>query len=110
LNTVILKASDEALVALARIRLAGIELDQGNADAATKLLNEAVPVEFEAIKADRWGDLYALKGQSDDARQAYQKAWNLMAGELEYRRLIEAKLNALGVNPNATSVAQEPTR
>ena len=109
LQTVISKSKDEALTAVARLRLAGIELDQGQLDAAASVLATAVPAEFEALQADRLGDLYAMRNQADEARQSYQKAWSLMAGELEYRRLIEAKLNTLGVNPNESST-QEPAR
>lgn len=109
LQTVVAKSKDDALTAVARLRLASIELDQGQLDAAAAHLQSAVPAEFEALKADRQGDLHALRGQNDEARQAYQKAWTLMAGELEYRRLIEAKLNALGVNPNETAT-QESAR
>jgi predicted negative regulator of RcsB-dependent stress response len=109
LQTVVAKSKDEALAALARLRLASIDLDQGQLDAAATHLAASMPAEFEALKSDRLGDLHALRGQADEARQAYQKAWNLMAGELEYRRLIEAKLNALGVNPNESST-QESAR
>lgn len=109
LQTVLGKSKDEALTAVARLRLASIELDQGQLDAAATLLAAPVPAEFEALKSDRLGDLHAMRAQVEEARQAYQKAWTLMAGELEYRRLIEAKLNALGVNPNETST-QESAR
>ena len=106
MQKVLSKSQDEALTAVARLRLAGIDLDQGQLDAAAALLAVAVPAEFEALQADRLGDLHAMRNQTDEARQSYQKAWTLMAGELEYRRLIEAKLNALGVNPNETSTVE----
>lgn len=98
LQAVMQNSPDIALAAIARLRLASLELDQNDLDAAATLLGAQFPAEFEALKADRLGDLHALKGEADQARAAYQQAWSLMGSEIEYRRIIEAKLNALGVN------------
>lgn len=107
LQQVIQHSPDAALVAIARLRLASLEIDQDNLDAAASVLAATFPPEFEALKSDRMGDLHALRGQADNARQAYQAAWALMSSDVEYRRIVEAKLNALGVNPNEPKQNQE---
>ena len=41
------------------------------------------------------------RARSAEAQAAYLKAWTAMDPKLDYRRLVEAKLNALGVQPAA---------
>ena len=38
------------------------------------------------------------QGKPDEARTQYQNAWKGMGERTEYRRLVEVKLAALGVN------------
>jgi predicted negative regulator of RcsB-dependent stress response len=45
------------------------------------------------------------QGKSADAQAAYLKAWTAMDPKIDYRRLIEAKLNLLGVQPAATAAS-----
>jgi predicted negative regulator of RcsB-dependent stress response len=88
--------------ALARIRLAGLLLDQKKYDEALKQLDAAAPPkEFEGLVADRRGDILLAQGKKDEAKAAYQKAWSAMDATLDYRRLVEAKLTALGAAPDA---------
>ncbi len=86
---------------LARVRLAGILLDQKKYDEALKQLDSATAKEFEALVADRRGDILFAQGKKDEARAAYQKAWSAMDPKVEYRRLIDAKLTAMGAAPDA---------
>ena len=53
--------------------------------------------EFAALVADRRGDVLLAQGKNDEAQAAYQKAWTAMDAKVDYRRLVEAKLTALGV-------------
>ena len=53
--------------------------------------------------ADRRGDVLLAQGKAAEARAAYQVAWKAMDDKLEYRRLIDAKLTALGAAPQAAS-------
>ena len=93
------KASDEALVAVARLRQAGLELEAKDYAQALKTLDfKAVP-EFEPLLADRRGDVLQAKGEPDAAREAYRKAWDGLASAPEYRRIVQVKLNALGFDP-----------
>ncbi len=94
-------ASEDEYKTVARLRLAGVLLDEKKYDEALKQLDGAGAKEFEALVADRRGDVLAAQGKRDDAKAAYQKAWQAMDAKVEYRRLIEAKLTALGAPPPA---------
>lgn len=84
---------------VARLRAAGLLLDQKKYDEAIKQLDGATAKEFEALVADRRGDVLLAQGKKDDAKAAYSKAWATMDAKVDYRRLIEAKLNVLGAAP-----------
>jgi predicted negative regulator of RcsB-dependent stress response len=90
------KAVEDEYKALARLRLAGLLMDQKKLDDALKQLDGADAKEFEALVADRRGDILLAQGKKAEARAAYQKAWGAMDPKIEYRRLVEAKLTALG--------------
>ncbi len=87
---------------IARLRLAGLLLDQKKFDEALKQLDAvSTSKEFEALVADRRGDILLAQGKADAAKAAYAKAWQSMAEGVDYRRLIEAKLASLGAAPAA---------
>ena len=90
---------------IARLRLAGLLLDQKKFDEALKQLDAAAPKEFEALVADRRGDVLMAQGKPEEAKAAYTRAWTTMADGVDYRRLIEAKLTALGAAPAAPAAA-----
>jgi predicted negative regulator of RcsB-dependent stress response len=85
---------------IARLRLAGVLLDQKKYDEALKQLDGATAKEFEALVADR-RDVLMAQGKKEEAKAAYRKAWQAMDPKIDYRRLIEAKLTALGAPPEA---------
>ena len=84
---------------IARLRAAGLLLDQKKYDEAIKQLDGATAKEFEALVADRRGDVLLAQGKKDEAKAAYAKAWATMDAKVGYRRLIEAKLTVLGAAP-----------
>lgn len=86
---------------MARLRLAGILLDQKKPDDALKQLAAADSPSFAALVADRRGDVLASQGKVDEAKAAYLTAWKGLEGRLEYRRMVEAKLVVLGAPPEA---------
>lgn len=92
------KSSDAGYQALARLRLASIAIESRNYDEALNLLNLAYPASFDALVADRKGDVFVLQGDKAKATAEYQKAHRLFDPRTEYRRLVEVKLNALGVD------------
>ncbi len=84
---------------VARLRLAGLLADQKKYDEALKQLDGATAKEFEALVADRRGDILLAQGKTDEAKAAFRKAWDTMDPAIQYRRLIDAKLTALGAAP-----------
>jgi hypothetical protein len=46
-----------------------------------------------------------MQGKQDEAKVAYKKSFDAMDGKVEYRRLVEAKLTALGAAPEAEKSA-----
>jgi predicted negative regulator of RcsB-dependent stress response len=90
---------------VARLRLAGMLMDAKQYEGALKTLDAAASPAFEALVDDRRGDALLAMGRKDEARAAYEKAWKTMDSSVEYRRLIEAKLAALGA---ATTTAATP--
>lgn len=106
------KAIDPGYQAIARLRLAAELLDGKAYDDALKQLAGSFPKEFEPLAADRKGDIYLAQGKRDEARAEYQKAWTAFEPRADYRRLVEIKLNAVGVDPQslkpATAAAASP--
>lgn len=103
------KASEEEYRTIARLRAAGLMLDKKLYEAALAELDAAAKSksadEFAALIADRRGDVLLAQGKKDDARNAYQAAYKAMDEKLEYRRLIDAKLTALGAAPAAAAAS-----
>ncbi len=87
------------LVAIARLRLAGVQMDAKQYDEALKTLSADTPAEFAALVQDRRGDILLAQGKKDEAAKAYADAWKNMDATVEYRRFIEGKLTALGQPP-----------
>ncbi len=85
--------------ALAKVRLAGILLDEKSYDAAIKLLSGDFPAEMAVVVADRKGDVLAAQSKTDEARAAYQLALDSGTDKNPARQLIQLKLDALGGSP-----------
>jgi predicted negative regulator of RcsB-dependent stress response len=100
------KADDAGLVALARLRLAALAVQNKAFDKARQWLGAEVPAAFQPLVADRLGDVEMLQGQQDKAREQYLKAWRGLDARAEYRQVIEVKLAALGVNPKTEGGAK----
>lgn len=92
------KSSDEGFSAVAKLRLAGVLVDAKSYDDAMKLLGGSFPHSFEALVADRKGDVLALQGKTAEAKVEYTKAYAAFDAGSDYRKLVEFKLNSLGVD------------
>lgn len=97
------KSSDEGYQSLARLRLAALLLDAKAYDDAIKQLSGSFPKEFSALVADRRGDILLAQGKRAEARAEYERSYRAFDDRAEYRRLVEVKLNAMGVDPTATA-------
>jgi predicted negative regulator of RcsB-dependent stress response len=94
---------------LARLRLAGVQADAKQFTEALKTLDAVKGEGFDALAADRRGDVLMAQGKKAEALSAYQTAWKSMGEKVEYRRLIDAKLTALGAAPTAETPASGAT-
>ncbi len=107
-------AIDPGYQAVAKLRLAAELLDNKAYDDALKQLSGDFPKEFEALVADRKGDIYLAQGKRDEAKAEYRKAWSGFDAGTDYRRLVEIKLNAVGFDPKslapAAAVAASPVK
>lgn len=104
LNWVAEKAYDPGYQAIAKLRIAGLLLEKKSYDEALQQVSGAFPKDFVALAADRRGDILMLQGKKAEASAEYEKAYKGLDERAEYRRLVEVKLNALGVDPAAGQV------
>ncbi len=90
-----------AYAATARVRLAGVLLDDKSYDEASKLLATDVPESHRVMFADRRGDVLVAQGKLDDARAAYKQALDTAGPDHPMRGYIQFKLDALPPVPAA---------
>lgn len=86
---------DEEYKAIARVRLAGILLDEKSFDEALKQLNEKFPDAFASVVLDRKGDVLVVQNKLAEAKAAYQQALEKMDLKNPGRQLLQLKLDAL---------------
>lgn len=98
------KSSDPGYQAIARLRLAGVLAQAKAYDDAVKQLSGEFPKGFAPLAADRLADIYMLQGKKSEARAEFEKAYKGFEDRADYRRLVEVKLNALGVDPKVATV------
>jgi len=98
-------AAEPEYKTVARLRLAGLLLDEKKYDEAAKALDGATAAGFEGLVADRRGDVLLAQGKADEAKAAYQQSFKALDATLDYRKLVEAKLTALGAAPAADAAA-----
>lgn len=102
------QGSDEAYRSVARLRLAGLDLDAKKYDEALKSLDAVKAPSFAGLVADRRGDVLMAQGKKAEAVAAYQAAWKGLDPAVEYRRLVEAKLVALAAPPEPAASGAKP--
>ena len=90
------KAKEDEMRDVARLRLAGVLLDEKKYDEALKLLSAKPAETFEGLYADLRGDVLTAQGKTVEARAEYQIALDKTDANSPYRRLIEVKLDATG--------------
>jgi len=98
LQWVIDHGRDEEYQAIARLRLAGILLDEKAYDEGLKALAVEPPAAFAALFADRRGDLLTAQNKIDEARKAYEQALAATDAGSNLRVMTELKRDALGVS------------
>ena len=103
LEWVVNNAVDDEYKSMAKIRLAGILLDEKAYDEAMKLLSGEYPAPFAALAADRKGDILVAQNKLDEARVAYQSALDKTEQSEPGRPLIQMKLDGIGGAPAKTA-------
>jgi predicted negative regulator of RcsB-dependent stress response len=89
-------SKEPAVKDLAHLRLAGVQLDQKQYDAALKTLSGTHSDAFAFRFHDLKGDVLLAQGKQADARAAYQAAFSKMQEDSPYRTIVELKLDSLG--------------
>lgn len=84
-----------ALAPVAKLRLAGIYLDQGKYDQALAEL-QAPPDSFKALYADRKGDVLAAQGKRAEAVAAWQQAIDLLGPADALANVVQLKIDTMG--------------
>jgi len=102
-------ADEEELRAIARYRLAEIQLDEKQYDEALKTLDAKRPASFNGLYADLRGDALAAAGRNADARAAYQEALATLDPKSQYRSYVQVKLDAAGGPTTPTTPAAAAT-
>ena len=90
------KAREEEMRDVARLRLAGILLDEKKYDEALNVLSTKPADAYAPLYADLKGDVLAAQGKLAEARASYQAALEKSDAASRYRSIIELKLDALG--------------
>lgn len=80
-------SQDQALAWIARTRLAGVLLDQSQAQEALKTLEGSPPEAVKPLVDDRRGDVYAALGQRPEALASWSAARAALASEASPRTL-----------------------
>lgn len=94
LEQVATKSADE-FSWIAKIRLAGVLLDENNAKAALDALSGKPPKEFAGLVNDRKGDVHAALGNKEEARSAWKAAADELAPQSPSRELVLRKLQTI---------------
>jgi len=89
-------SKEPAVKDLARLRLAGVQLDQKQYDAALKTLSASHSDAFAPRFSDMKGDVLLAQGKQSEARAAFQSAYGKMKEDNPYRNIVELKLDAVG--------------
>jgi len=96
-------SSDDAYLALAKMRLVSQLIEQGgekNFAEADQILIEKPIQGFEALWLERRGDWFLIQKKNSEAKASYQEAWKKLDQAKEFpeeaRRLLKVKLDAVG--------------
>ena len=91
------KDGDAGLLQVVKLRLAYAQLAQKKYDEALKTLTAVSDPAFKATAEEARGDIYVAKNDIENAKKAYQGAWNTLVERKEERQILQIKLESVGV-------------
>jgi predicted negative regulator of RcsB-dependent stress response len=91
----VVKKSPEEFSWIAKVRLAGVLLDENNPQAALESLAGKPPKLLAALVNDRKGDVHAALGQKEEARSAWKLAADEFSAQSPSKELVLRKLQTL---------------
>jgi predicted negative regulator of RcsB-dependent stress response len=100
-------AGDPELRLVARLRLARVQLAEGQHDAALATLDGAAAASVEARVLELRGDALLAKGDRAGALAAYRQAQSTAVGEGRAAALVDPELLGLKIDELATATATE---
>jgi len=104
LQWVVDTGKDDDLRQVARLRLAGVLLDEKAYDEALKQVEAAHPPMFDALYLDRKGDILMAQGKKADAVKAWEESY-LKASEKDgIRQMLQLKLELAGGKVPAAAI------
>lgn len=92
----VIDKGDDTYQAIARLRMAGVLLDEKAYDESLKLVAAVTAPQFAGAAADRKGDVLAAQNKLVEARAAYLAALTAMDKADPGRQLVAFKLEAIG--------------
>lgn len=94
LEWLVSNSSDPSLIPLAKLRLAGVLLEQKQYDQALAQVADAPPA-FAGLYADRQGDILLAQGKTAEARKAWETALKEFGND-PVTQIVQLKIDALG--------------
>jgi predicted negative regulator of RcsB-dependent stress response len=96
-------AGDQGYQSLAKLRLSALHIERGDLSGAKTLLTGSFNPEFQALVEDRLADINTLEKATDSAKSHYLRAWAGLESRAPYKKVVEAKLNAIGIDPTQSA-------
>lgn len=99
------KIDDTGLIQLVQLRLARVQAQQNQLDAALATLAKVTDPAFVPSAQELKGDLLFQKNQLEPAKAAYQAAWAALGKREEPRELLRVKMEAIGMTVEEIKIA-----
>lgn len=100
------KNEDKGLLAIVKLRLANAQFAQDKLDDALATLNSINEASFIPSVEERKGDVYVAKNDIEQAKTAYQKAWDSLVLREESNAILALKLESVGIKVDAPYIPQ----
>lgn len=88
---------DKGLQEIVKIRLADSQLAQKKYDEALKTLSGEPLPQFKTSVEEARGDIYVAKNEIENAKKAYQSAWDSLIENKQERQILQIKLQSVGI-------------